>query len=514
MKILSFDDNTWLYPDLTPDRDGSPELLLARGGHTGFQFLTDVTGSAAKLSAKLPAGITARWYQLVPVTVEFNSGPKHLVALPEEDVSDFVTRKAPFQVYDLTVPIEAETALRPVRTAFFVRLEAAADAAPGAGTAEFTVTVNGETATVSLPLTVSRAVVPPLAETDFIVNNWLTYEDICALHHVEQGSARFYELLDAYLDNLVELRSNHLQLPSGVPVCDADGRVTDFDFSFCEAIADHAIARGVPCVYGGFVARWKVWKEPEIFTNWDRDLDVTSTEAYRQFRLYFTKLWGIVTRHGWQDHWMQCLVDEPQTANAMSYRVLAGICRKFMPGVLIHDPCESPDLLGGTDIWCVKQATFDKHREDFKFLQSLGERLTVYTCGFPAYKWMNRATDLPLLAGRLPFWICAREHFEGFLHWGYNVYRGEDPYEHNCCLDEGRHLPPGDGFIVYPGENGPIPTLRAHVQLFGTEDCEILRQLPEEKVRALTEKVAPDFLNYVDDPAEFAVCRKELLLSF
>ena len=196
---------------------------------------------------------------------------------------------------------------------------------------------------------------------------------------------------------------------------------------------------------------------------------------------------------------MQCLVDEPQFPNSMSYRALSGICRKCMPGVVINDPVETTDIQGAADIWCVKQAVFDKYREDFRRLQRMGERLTVYTCGYPAGKWMNRATDLPLLAGRLVFWRCVQEGLEGFLHWGYNAYAGVDPLRHNCYAGRDpfrfscyyrvpKCLPPGDGFIVYPGENGvPWNSLRAHLQRSGAEDYETDPALLESVRREVLE---------------------------
>ena len=182
--------------------------------------------------------------------------------------------------------------------------------------------------------------------------------------------------------------------------------------------------KGFSCLYGGFVAHWIHWQDAEIMLLWDRAVDVTSREGYRQLKLYFTGLWELVAQMNWQSQWMQCLVDEPQFANSAAYRILSDICRKCMPGVTIHDPVETYEIGGATDVWCLKQAQFDQYRAIWKELQGMGERLWVYTCGFPAGKVMNRATDLPLLAGRLPFWLCAREGFEGFLHWGDNAWNG------------------------------------------------------------------------------------------
>ena len=68
--------------------------------------------------------------------------------------------------------------------------------------------------------------------------------------------------------------------------------------------------------------------------------------------------------------------------------------------------------------------------------------------------------------------------------------------------------------IVYPGENGPLYTLRTQVQLFGAEDTELLRQLPAEKARDLCGKVCRSFEEYDPSEANFAGVHRELLKAF
>ena len=68
--------------------------------------------------------------------------------------------------------------------------------------------------------------------------------------------------------------------------------------------------------------------------------------------------------------------------------------------------------------------------------------------------------------------------------------------------------------IVYPGENGPLYTLRTQVQLFGAEDTELLRQLPAEKARDLCGKVCRSFEEYDPSEANFAGVHRALLTAF
>ena len=62
----------------------------------------------------------------------------------------------------------------------------------------------------------------------------------------------------------------------------------------------------------------------------------------------------------------------------------------------------------------------------------------------------------------------------GFLHWGYNFWYTQfslktdiDPYQ---VTDSGRGFCSGDAFLVYPGENGPVDSIRNEVQFEATQD--------------------------------------------
>ncbi|MEG0578350.1 MAG: DUF4091 domain-containing protein, partial [Niameybacter sp.] len=54
----------------------------------------------------------------------------------------------------------------------------------------------------------------------------------------------------------------------------------------------------------------------------------------------------------------------------------------------------------------------------------------------------------------------------GFLQWGYNFYNSQfskeaiNPY---CVTDAGSAFPSGDAFLVYPGANGPVESIRLKV---------------------------------------------------
>lgn len=101
---------------------------------------------------------------------------------------------------------------------------------------------------------------------------------------------------------------------------------------------------GAKWLCGGHIAHWHEWDEQEYYPNWDQSLGITTTEGYLQLKLYLTKWHEIIRKNNWLSCMTQALADEPQTHNDSTYRILAGIFRKFLPGIPIIDAVETTHL--------------------------------------------------------------------------------------------------------------------------------------------------------------------------
>lgn len=302
-------------------------------------------------------------------------------------------------------------------------------------------------------------------------------------------------------------------IPGGEPIRNAQGNIIDFDFSKAEKIARLALEMGFSYILGGFVIKWKKWDSHELFLIWDEDVEVTSIEAYRQLKLYFARTNDLINKLGCSDKYMQCLMDEPQFTNSAAYRIVGGICRKCIPNVIINDPVESTDLGGAIDVWVIKQAIYERYIEEYKKLQEMGEKMWIYTCGFPANKVMNRVMDLPLSASLLPMWMCYKYGCPGFLHWGYHCHNAEERND-TCYRVCDEKYPAGNAHIVYIGEDGPVYSVRGHLQRIGAQDNELLNILgkkDKQKALSIIEKVCRTFDDYETEAAVIDNARHELL---
>lgn len=117
----------------------------------------------------------------------------------------------------------------------------------------------------------------------------------------------------------------------------------------------------------------------------------------------------------------------------------------------------------------------------------------VYYCMSPQGPYINRFFDTPLIKVRMQGMIFYKLRTLGFLHWGFNywyeLHDGFDP-ETQVMIDpftdgsSGGKAPYGDGFVVYPGPDGPIDSIRWEIFAEALQDYALLQTLgidPDEE---------------------------------
>lgn len=508
MKYQIFSENEWLYPDsVITEENSNIELYSARNADVCFQVLTDVNLKGGEECSFLAENLDCEvvGYQLLPAHVEENSSATYHTTLDYDSVKEFVTRQAPFDVYDMTRPLESGILLAG-RAAFFLRLNVEADAAPGLHQGRIAIKAGEEQIVLTVSLKIYQTVIPELKDAAFHMTNWIHLPAVKKLHHVEIKSEEYYKVIQEYVRNQVDMRSDYLKIPMGEPVKDEEGKVIDFDFSHAAAVGNLALECGMIYLTGEFPATWLKWDDASLYLNWDHEVAIGTLEGYRQLKLYFTRAWECVCKNHWQNCYTQSLTDEPQFRNQADYRALSAICRKCMPGITILEAVETTDIAGALDIWAVKQATYEKYIDIYRTLQDMGEEMMIYSCGFPAGAMMNRVIDLPLVVSRLFMWVCYHYHCHGFLHFGYGEHN--DEIEGSTCLrvKEGVTLPPGDAFIVYPAKDNPYGvwySIRGHHQRLGAVDHELFCMLEKkysfEKADELITRCCRGFEDYQTD---------------
>ncbi|QEH38420.1 hypothetical protein OJF2_70210 [Aquisphaera giovannonii] len=125
----------------------------------------------------------------------------------------------------------------------------------------------------------------------------------------------------------------------------------------------------------------------------------------------------------------------------------------------------------------------------------------VYYCCAPSGPWLNRFLDTPLVKVRMSGWLFHRLGAKGFLHWGFNYWhkmeREEigDPF-HDASNGSWPGIPFGDPFLIYPGEDGPIDSIRWEVFAESLQDMAVLQAAGVKPDDA----ILSDIRSYADFP--------------
>ncbi len=527
MRWQTYDANEWLYPDTDIALDGTRDIVLeaARGTSVGYQILWEELPSDAELSWEWVSGggehslrsEAVEMFQLVDAKVSENTGPDYST-VPVGTPADYVTRLAPFRVYDALRPVGRAFRVGGSKTALYVCFRIDEALPPQNYLGELSFEIGGQRAALSVRLEVFAAVVPQ-RET-LALTNWFSLGNIADRHGLEKNSEPFWAMVRRYGEAMRRARQTHFIVDPGLIEIrkSVEGSYT-FDFSRAERLIKLFLELGFSRIEGGHVATRNGWEDPRFVLVYDRGVEATSPEGYAFLAQYLNAWRQFLADKGWLDIIVQHLADEPIEQSATDYRVLSGIVRKHMPGVPLVDAVIDPGLDGALDIWVPTNRDFERHLADYERIRSDGDTLWFYTCWNPGGHYMNRFLDVPLLKTRLLHWGNYLYGLAGYLHWGFNYYfKDQDPFETNNPMlapdVHSKRVPAGDTHIVYPGEDGPWLSMRLEAMRTGAEDYELLR-IVDRADSALAEEIVrgcmTSFTEANTDPADFRRIRRRLL---
>ena len=117
-------------------------------------------------------------------------------------------------------------------------------------------------------------------------------------------------------------------------------------------------------------------------------------------------------------------------------------------------------------------------------LQKIGKEIWMYISGPSGLGGPNFAIDFDSLDYRIVPWISWKYDIRGVLYWCVNWWPFVNPFKSAANTKWEQN---GNGLLFYPGQDGPIASLRLEVIRDGLEDYEYLILL-REKIDLLREK--------------------------
>ncbi len=482
-----------VFPASMPGEKRTLSLKTARNRHVSFQaclsnrrpFPLDVECEIVGADGLSPrvrrVGYVPLWQTTVDVPTEELDRIGHIPGLvPDPLFPEPKARVGPF-----------------TNQSFWITLHVPADAPPGTRDLVIRYRFHGGTQTAELHATLDIRPLVVQPRKDFPVTHWWRPETIYEHYQIEPFGDRWWQLAEAYLRNLLAHGNDVIFIQQFFPrrevvkrpaqmlkiTCPAPGQYA-FDWSDVRRLVRLAHACGARHFeWSHLWIYWGVRHAMPIYTMkdgraellWPIDTDGHG-EVYTNFlRQFLPSFHAFLESENLLDCSFFHLSDEPAAEHIPNYRRARQTLRELAPWMKVMDALSDVEFgrQGLTDIPIpIVSAAKAYLDEDIPHW--------VYYCCAPRGPWLNRFMDTPLTKIRMSGWLFYRLKARGFLHWGYNCWQR---LEQDAMLDpfiEGAagcwpDIPYGDPFVVYPGPDGPLDSIRWEVFAESLEDYALLR---------------------------------------
>lgn len=354
------------------------------------------------------------------------------------------------------------------------------------------------TAEETMQIEVIDAVLP---KQELIFTQWFHVDCIASAHNTAIYSEQHWEMIEKYIQMASKLGVNMILTPVITPPLDTDigisrpsvqlvdieknGEVYSFDFSklsrWIDLCKKHNIHNFEIC---HLFSQWGAEYSPniEVTENGKTDFlfgwhikseDSRYTEFLKQF---ISSLVEFLKERGISENCYFHLSDEPEEKHMSAYRRAYDIVKPLIGN------CPTIDALSSYDFYKNGLVENPVCASNFiePFLENNVPNLWAYYCCAQGKNVSNRFMAMPSYRNRIIGLQLYKFAIRGFLHWGYNFYNcWRSRYSINPYLTSSSEhaMQSGDPFSVYPGKNGPLPSLRALVFREALQDISICRLL-------------------------------------
>ena len=322
----------------------------------------------------------------------------------------------------------------------------------------------------------------------FLLGIWQNQGSIARRYGLESWSDEHWEMLKVYTADLARYGQDYITV--GRHLFDwtktADGWEFGYDLfdRYVNMCMDQGITRGIE-----YLQLFNGRRDQEVHY---RDVVAGKDVSYRcnvadpewddPYLAFLTDFARHLREKGWFDRTWVCPTDEPQdvyTGRALSdfahaTEVLRQADSEFKTTVAIDNFKSAQTLEPYIDryVFKLRQDVYDHDFAQERLAE--GKRVEWYICCHPERPNTFITGDLTetVAIG----WMTYRENLEGLLRWSYTA-RPTDPF--GKPEGDGKYTA-GDLFIVYPGENGPLASVRWEALLEGIQDFELLHMLSDE----------------------------------
>lgn len=370
-----------------------------------------------------------------------------------------------------------------------------------------------EPVTLTPEIEISEVVLQP--RQSFPVTHWWNADAIYDWYKQPVFGEQWWKIMPSYLNDMLEhgsdvilvpafyLRREIVERPSQLLIINepTPGKY-QFDWSRVKRFVDMAKQSGFKQFEWGHFWTYKVdatensvakpqrlykWVDGKAQLLWPKDTPATG-EVYRNFlKQFLPQFHQFLVKEQILDHSYFHLSDEPgaDPKDLENYRNARQLLKELAPWMKVIDAMS--DIRYGREPGLTDIPVPAVHAAQGYIDEKIPH--WVYYCTGPRGPYLNRFFDTPLAKIRMSGWLFHRLGARGFLHWGYNYWYVMDlsynpktqvlvdPFTDGAAATSagGNGEPYGDSFVVYPGANGPIDSIRWEVFAESLQDYALLQ---------------------------------------
>ncbi|OJW08501.1 MAG: hypothetical protein BGO49_12470 [Planctomycetales bacterium 71-10] len=531
-----------VYPTSPPREAPALEMLAARNERLSLQacFRNLETNSAivrCDVSAPEGWGVRVRRVGFVPM--------QHLdTYTPKEELEGigFIPGLCPDPLYD-----DPRAHVGPESNGvFWVSLVVPEGATPGVHEVRVKLTLENrygytdftrpEPSAIEMPVRVDVRPLVLKPRQDFPVTNWISADSIWEWYRIKPCSEEFWRLAEAYIRDLVShgvdviytpmLNTRHEILVRPAQLLKVKRTGPDrYEFDFGDVrrwvrIAKEAGANHLEWPHFFTPAPTSARHPQRIFERddeaigpmlWAPEIPATG-DVYRAFLSQFLPAFkAFLEEEGVLDRSLFHCADEPDGDVQMAdYRKARAMLAEMAPWMKVMDAMSDPrfatERLSDMPVPSIVTAP--------AFTQADCPAWAYFCCG-PRDRYLQRLLDTPLSKIRMAGWLFYKLGAKGFLHWGYNYWfvfctsKIGDPFA-DASVGAWPGMPYGDAFVVYPGPDGPLDSIRWEVFAESLQDYALLQSAGVKPDDPLLAGIK-DYADFPKSADWLAKARREIL---
>lgn len=505
-------------------QDGYTGSSVLRGEEISYQIAfkaKEERSFMASVGIDAPKGCSAELYLVENVPCSFPIYP-----FCEDE--DYIT-KEPGLFPDLLLPVEnKEFLVSPYQwRSIWVTLKT--DTNIKSGKNNITVTFKCDKENVCESTSFNLTVIDVEKDsTERIFTQWIYADCIADAHQVQVFSPKHWELIESYIKMAGENGINMLLTPVLTPPLDTeigaerptvqlvdvykDGENYSFGFEKLERWIGIMQRHNIKYIeISHLFTQWGAKSAPKVVVEENGRIiklfgwktKATSKEYANFLSQFIPSLRSFLSERVLLERTYFHISDEPNEDNLADYLSAKEVAQKYLEG------CNVIDALSSLDFYkkgVVKKPVVATTRVE-TFVEENVPDLWAYYCCSQYDSVANRFLAMPSYRNRILGVQLYRYNIQGFLHWGYNFYYSQlsrfycDPYR---FTDSYGGFPGGDPFIVYPGENGALPSLRLKVFCEMIQDVAALEKLEKlvgrDEVIRLIDETAGEIITFKEYP--------------